>query len=281
LTAPARSDRQRGYRRARRQNRFVSRASQKSRRAARRAGERPERQQDARLVVARASARDGEPLPAGTWVTVVSPVNMEVGGMLMWHPPQPVAFNLIEAKRYRDRGARRRVTIMSKVKRRPDGTVGPENPRAVIDCLSDLQAAVLFAFTALESLANHAIEMLDDDATVVRKGAVIGKAAMTRDLGIDDKFKLVIPQVTGGVRIAGNATTWGRYRALKFLRDELLHVKERGYAPDPNERTAYDRLIMGEGDRCVEDAAATVDGAWPGFLPEHVWDALKLRPANA
>jgi hypothetical protein len=73
--------------------------------------------------------------------------------------------------------------------------------------------------------------------------------------------------------VAGTAA-WDRYLELKFLRDELLHVKERGYDPDPKVRTAYDRLIAGEGDSCVEDALAVVDGAFPGFLPPNVREAL-------
>jgi hypothetical protein len=37
-------------------------------------------------------------------------------------------------------------------------------------------------------------------------------------------------QVEGGVHVAGTSA-WPRYLALKFLRDELLHVKQRGYDP--------------------------------------------------
>jgi hypothetical protein len=51
-------------------------------------------------------------------------------------------------------------------------------------------------------------------------------------------------------------------------------VKERGYDPDPDVLTAYDRLMVGEGDRCVEDAQAVVEGAFPGFLPANALDAL-------
>jgi hypothetical protein len=61
---------------------------------------------------------------------------------------------------------------------------------------------------------------------------------------------------------------------LKFLRDELVHVKERGYDPDPDVKTAYDRLVVGEGDGCVEDARAVIDGAFPGFIPD--WVAVQL-----
>lgn len=195
----------------------------------------------------------------------------------MWYPPQPVAFNLVEANRFRGRGVKRRRAIMAQLRRRDDGGLGPQNSRAVIDSLSDLSAAVLFGFTAIESLANHMIEMLDDDATITSKSTTIPKSEMVR-IGIDDKLKTVPVKLDGGRRIAGTAT-WQRYLRLKNLRDELLHVKRRGYEPDPDDRTAYDRLIVGEADSCVEDAVATIEGAWPGFLPSHVVEALNGSPA--
>jgi hypothetical protein len=221
-------------------------------------------------------------IQAGDWILAVSPVRMDDGRLLMWHPPQPVAFNLVEARKFRDRGVRARRSIMSKLKLRPPGAshheeqYGPQNSHTAVDCVSDLQAAVLFAFTAVESLANHAIEMLDQGATVtVRKGKEVTQPEMTRGVGIDAKLKLIVPLVSGSDSIAGTSA-WERYLALKSLRDELLHVKRRGYEPEPETLTAYDRLMLGEADGCVEDAAMTVEGAWPGFLPQHVRATLGL-----
>jgi hypothetical protein len=213
-------------------------------------------------------------LPPGHWVVVVSPVRMPDGRKLMWHPPQAVTFNLIQAKTHRDRGAKQRRAIMAKLKARRDGGYMPKNSRAVLDCLGDLYAAVLFSFTAIESLANHAIEMLPEDFTLDRKDKKIPRDELALTLGIDEKLKRVMPQIEGGKHIAGDARIWGRYQRLKFLRDELIHVKRRGYSPDPDEPSEYDRLILGEADGCVEDAVAVVEGAWPGFLPDFVQDAL-------
>lgn len=133
---------------------------------------------------------------------------------------------------------------------------------------------MLFAFTAVESLANHAIEMLPEHTIVtVRKGREVPKSDLITGLGIDDKLKRVVPLLNEGATVAGTAA-WERYVQLKHLRDELLHVKRRGYDPDPDVLTAYDRLIVGEGDRCVEDARAVVESAFPGFLPANVLAAL-------
>jgi hypothetical protein len=128
-------------------------------------------------------AQGGVPVDEETSVVGVSPERMEDGRLLMWYSPQPVAFSLIEPKRYRDRGVRKRRAIMAKLRTRPDGeSYGPENPSPAIDCVSELSAAVLFAFTAIESLANQAIDMLDDAATVtLRKGREVTKSEMGRD----------------------------------------------------------------------------------------------------
>ncbi len=89
----------------------------------------PGRQQDARLVATRALAENDVPYPAETWILAVSPVRMEDGRVLMWHPPQAVAFALVDAKTYRDRGRKQRLALMSHLKLRRDGRPGLPNPR--------------------------------------------------------------------------------------------------------------------------------------------------------
>ncbi|MGH8512615.1 MAG: hypothetical protein ACREV8_01435, partial [Gammaproteobacteria bacterium] len=63
-------------------------AMAKRRRRERTTGLHPGRRQDARLVAARAFAENGVPYPAETWILAVSPVRMDDGRVLMWHPPQ-------------------------------------------------------------------------------------------------------------------------------------------------------------------------------------------------
>lgn len=253
----------------------MSKAKRKrTKRADRAAKDRPERGKDPRLVALPASEMDGQELPPDTWVQVLSPVLMDDGRELLWYPPQPVAFNLVEAKQARDRGAKSRRNIMAKLKKRPSGDgVQPINSTTVLNCIRDLQSAVLYSFTAIESLANHAIDMLDDDFTLTIKKKTYGRKDLV-GRSIDEKLKLVVPKMDGAGKIAGTAA-WARYRKLKFIRDELLHVKERGLDSDPKKRTAYDRLLVGEADSCVEDAVAVVEGAWPGWLPPHVREAMR------
>jgi hypothetical protein len=254
--------------------------SKKRSTAARKASARPERHQDPRLWVVRAYSQDGVPFKDETWITAVSPARMGNASVLMWHPPMPVVFNLVEADRHRARGVKARGKIMNSLKRRTEeSTYGPSaTARTVIDCIFDLQTAVLCSFLAIESLANHAIETLPKGTTLSYKNKTYDKGQMVRGLSTDDKLKKVFHLLDGGEQIAGTAT-WGRYLALKDLRDELVHIKERGLRTDPDDPSAYDRLMLGEADSCVEDAVAVVEGAWPGFLPPHVREALGLPAA--
>jgi hypothetical protein len=144
--------------------------------------------------------------------------------------------------------------------------------------VSDLHVAVTYAFTAIESLANHSIDQLGETATIdveFRKGVVtsVPKDEMVRRLNLDEKLSRAVPLLDDGKNIKGTPS-WERYLHLKLLRDGLAHVKERGYSPDPETPTAYDRLMLGGGDTCVEDALAVISGARPTFLPEFVLQAV-------
>jgi hypothetical protein len=167
---------------------------------------------------------------------------------------------------------------VSKLQLRDDGGLAPANPRRTLDCLSDLQVAVLYAFTAIESLANHSIDQLDDAATVEVENwkgekVQLAKADMVRRLTIGEKLSRVVPMLDDGGNVKGTRP-WERYRHLKELRDELVHVKERGYSSDPDKLSAYDRLMLGHADSCVQDAVAVIQGARPGFLPDFVLEVV-------
>jgi hypothetical protein len=220
-----------------------------TKRAHRSAHERPERQQDPRLAATQIVGPievDG-PLDVkpGDWIVAMSPVRMPDGRLLAYHPPQPVAFNLIEAKRHRDRGAAQRRSIMGDLKG-PDGNghYRPQNSHAVLDCLSDLVGAVLHAFTAIESLANHSVDQLPDDATVEveRQGDIVtvAKGDMVRRLSITEKLNFAVPLLEDGHPTKGTAA-WERFVHLKRLRDDLVHVKERGYSTSDQIESAVEQ----------------------------------------
>jgi hypothetical protein len=96
---------------------------------------------------------------------------------------------------------------------------------------------------------------------------------MVRRFGISEKLTLAVPLLPDGENFKGT-WPWERYRHLKRRRDELVHVKQRGYDPDPDVRTAYDRVVLGAADTCSQDALDVVRAARPEFLPDHVLKVL-------
>lgn len=213
----------------------------------------------------------------GDWLVAVSPVADREGNVFFYHPPQPIFFNLIEAKRHRDRGVSQRRAIMGNLRVDKHGRLMAGKSKAVMDCLSELVGAVLHAFTAIESFANHSIEQLADDAAiVVSRGdeqVTVERDEMVRRLSINDKLDRALPLHEDGKSPKG-FTAWERYVHLKRLRDDLVHVKARGYSTDPKEPSAYSKLLLGAGDDCVEDAVALIEFGRPGFLDERVLTAL-------
>ncbi len=135
-------------------------------RRARSRSRRPERQQDPRLVSERISAIDGKPVADETWALVVFPVELSDVRVLAFHGPQVVNFNLVEARRYAERGAKARRNLLANLTYRDDGSWGIGDPRKGLDCVSDLATAVQFAYTALEGLGNHTIDQLEPDSKV-------------------------------------------------------------------------------------------------------------------
>jgi hypothetical protein len=214
---------------------------------------------------------------AGDWLVAVSPVALPNGEVFYYYPPQPVAFNLIEAKRHRDRGSKQRRTIMGNLTADPHGRLMPTKSDAVMDCLSDLVGAVLHAFTAIESFANHSIDQLPEDAVVEAERekvqTAIKRDGMVRRLNLSEKLDQVIPLHDGATSPKGTAA-WEKYVHLKRLRDDLVHVKARGYSSVATEPSAYGKLLLGAGDDCVEEAVALIKAARPEFLDERVLDRL-------
>ena len=78
--------------------------------------------------------------------------------------------------------------------------------------------AALHAVTAVESLADHSIDQLDDTATIdvgFRRGVVtqVPETDMVRRLNLDEKLSRAVPVLDGGTHIGGTRP-WGRYLHL-------------------------------------------------------------------
>jgi hypothetical protein len=96
-----------------------------------------------------------------------------------------VTFNLIQAKRHARRGARTRRDAVAQLYRRDDGMWGIADPSSELDLFSDLAAAVLFSFAAVEGLADAAAGALPELVRLRRlRDGLVGTQAEPGDTTI-------------------------------------------------------------------------------------------------
>jgi hypothetical protein len=192
-------------------------------------------------------------------------VELPDGRVLAFRGSQVVAFNLFEAQRRARRGTRTRRQAVADAYRRDDGTWEISDPNEELDLMSDLAAAVLFSYAALEGLGNLTIEELDPAAIVEveRDGKTIevSRGRMEHTLSVWEKLSLVVPAFTGKPSIAGTAL-WDRLMRLRRLHDALVHPRSPVGTPG-----ILGLLMRGDADTCAEDAIAVVRTVRPELLP--------------
>jgi hypothetical protein len=148
---------------------------------------------------------------------------------------------------------------MADLYRRDDGMWEISDPSEELDLVSDLAAAILFSYAALEGLGNHTIDQLAEDATVdvQRDGEsiAVSRDRMEGTLSVPEKLSLVVPAFTKKPPIEGGVLS-DKLARLCRLRDALLE--------DPQ---VIGLLMRGDADTCADDAIAVVRALRPEFLP--------------
>jgi hypothetical protein len=229
---------------------------------------------DPRLTLEKVNeVRDGEGnIVPGDYLVAVAPVELADGRVLFFRNPQAVVFSLHEAARHRKGGEKLRQRVTTQVAKRQDGDWEPRDHAAAIDCISEMAAAVLFSFAALEAFANHTIDQLDEDAVVnvERRGSEVDirRDDLVRTLSITEKLDRAVPALTGRASAKGSAE-WRGFVELRRLRDGIVHIKDRAYSSDPKDPAVFGRLIRGDASTCDRDALALIDKLRPEFLSEH------------
>jgi hypothetical protein len=193
-------------------------------------------------------------------------VELRDGRVLALRDPQVVGFNLFEAQRRARRGGRTRRQAVADLFRRDDGTWRISDPMTELDLVSDLAAAVLFSYSALEALGNDTIEQLKPSASVhvERDGQrlAVRRDRMEEMLSVPEKLSVVVPAFTGKPSIRGTAL-WRRLMRICRLREGLALPIDRA----PNDPGIFGPLIRGDADRCADDAIAAVRTLRPELLP--------------
>ncbi len=182
-------------------------------------------------------------------------------------------FNLLTARTLLERGEAARRAALAEVYATESGSLRLSQPTLMFDAYGDLIAAVLLAFAGIEAYANEAIERLPDEYVlrITRRGGEqeIEKNELARRLSISEKLDRVGPVVASRRSIRGTKR-WDEFKRLKDLRDSLVHLKRRGYSPDPEEPSEFAQLARGNATESVATAARVIEAAEPGWIPSDV-----------
>jgi hypothetical protein len=194
------------------------------------------------------------------------------GNLSTFYVPQVVSFNLIEASKRLRRAERLRRQALSQTLRISETPNRLTNVSAVLDCLAESTTAVLLSFAAIEGMANASIDELNENAEVIvnRRGidVVTARVNMVRRLSLAEKLDLVVPMLTAKPSVKGSQA-WQDFVLLRRLRDDLVHIRT-GPQSDPDNPSAYARIMSGEASDCVERAANVVRATRPELLTDAV-----------
>ena len=223
-----------------------------------------------------------QPVTAPTGVGIAEPVRLDSGDVLMFPSPNPTAFFLITAKRFRDAAEPLREAAITNTKRvkRGDGAEAamPTDEAGLFDALEGLSIAVILSAASIEAYANFAIFSLAEEASVEveRRGisVVYERDSMVRALGLGEKLALAVPLHTGRASIKGT-TAWETYVELNRLRGELVHLKRR-VENNPDDPSAFGRLLLRHGSHAPEDAAEVLEALDPAILTPRIRRELGL-----
>jgi hypothetical protein len=218
----------------------------------------------------------GVPVSSETFIRIVEPIRLASGDIFNFESPYAPTFYLLSAKEHRDRAEPMRVRAITKT-RRDEGELSPVDATGAFEALKDLATAVILSAAAIEAHANDMIRRLPEKASVEVKRksmrVVYERDSMERSLNLEEKVTLVAPMLTGDDSIKGTKA-WEAYKRVIPLRNELTHVKPR-VQNNPDDPGPFGRLMLGEGSRAPEDAAAVIHAVEPHH-PAHVWPDLGI-----
>ena len=227
----------------------------------------PDKRLTASEVTKAAVSPTGRPIPVGSHVILMQRVRLLTGEVLMFPAPQMVSLYLIESRMFAIKGERKRLLSLKQVRQEKDH-IYPTNHSLLIDAVRDLSLAVLLAYSAIESLCNATIDDLPIEAAVVARRAsqnlTVSRDEMVRRLSLGEKLDLALPLYAAAPSIKGTKS-WEGYKALKSIRDELVHPKKRSVSFDPDDPSVIGRLLRGDASNSYELAHSVISNARPDW----------------
>jgi hypothetical protein len=160
--------------------------------------------------------------------------------------------------------------------RTPSGKRGLQVPEPhLVDLYYFFEQAIVAAtmsFQALEAFANSIIGRRAPEKVEVRRKAGVTDqytpAEAERNLPTEDKFARVLPKILN-VESPKGGKTWGRFKSLKTIRDETVHMKSRStYTRNREEETTLLHDFLGTDIRTYpKDAIKVVEYYFPKDKP--------------
>jgi hypothetical protein len=223
----------------------------------------------------------GQTAETGSWIVLTEMTRLQDRSVVAFNSPHPPSFYLLTARTLRDMAVTQRDQALASVQTMRSGELAVTDDGVLLDAFGSLAAAVLLCLAAIEAAANAAIDHLPDSAVVVVERAststAIPKAEMVRRLSLSEKLHdlalvLSVPQIKG-------TAVWELFVKLRRLRDDLVHVKQRGYSNDPDAPSPFGQLFRGDATCCVEHARDVILALWPeGLVPLAQQQLTATRP---
>lgn len=120
----------------------------------------------------------------------------------------------------------------------------PINHSKLFDYFESFASHIVFSFTALEAFANEAIPR-EFEYEVEKKGekSLLKKPEIERTVNLDEKLHTVLPKALGVASPKGKKP-WQHYKALKAMRDRIIHLKSVDRSPSGPEQESVWGLML-------------------------------------
>lgn len=186
--------------------------------------------------------------PVGTAVTQSSSMSVDGTRFNFGVPSATALFLDLSKKAFKEAKIIRTQTSFFN---RSSGKMPFIESNTLFDCLEQMMASVVFAYTSVESFANSAIPESHIHKEARKDGRCIEeytKDQIERSLSLDKKLEILIQlPALNGVTNPKGTVLWERFQNLEALRDRIIHLKsadiKASKPDDPIPDTIWQELL--------------------------------------
>lgn len=145
----------------------------------------------------------------------------------------------------------------------------PDHQERLFDFFENSIAHVVFSFGAIEAFSNEMIPTDFQYKAHRRDGSeqILQKADIERQINLDEKLHVVLPMALS-VASPKTKPVWQRYKAIKTIRDRIIHLKSIDRQPSgPENETLWGTLLKTHGQPFCDYAHSMIGH----FNPKSRW----------